>query len=212
MTTHHAPAAVSHPCMHGGCTTSAEVEVYTGRGRLEGLFCAPHAEQREQAAAAFAERQQSSRRTSPAAPKMPKMPEVGPVGRNVIANVERLCQDRGLSWRRLSAMLDRLGHPIPQLGLLRMRKAERRVDVDELTALSEVLGVTPDVLLAPPGEVDDGPEPPVLRDIGELAARIAALLEAAPDDAAALRGRVDRALRLVAIQVEELLAETGRAT
>lgn len=157
-------------------------------------------------------RDRSSRRTSPAAPKMPRMPEVGPVGRHVIANVERLCEERGLSWRRLSAMLDRVGHPIPELGLSRMRKAERRVDVDELAALSEVLGVTPAALLAPPGEAGAGPEPPVLRDIGELAARIVALLEAAPDDAAALAARVDRALRLVAIRVEELLAETGGGT
>lgn len=58
MTTHHAPAAISHQCMHGDCTDAAEVEVYAKRGRLEGLFCTAHAKQREAAGAAFAERQQ----------------------------------------------------------------------------------------------------------------------------------------------------------
>jgi hypothetical protein len=57
MTTHHAPAGVSHRCMHRGCTAAATVELYAKRGRLEGLFCAAHAEQREAAAAAYAERQ-----------------------------------------------------------------------------------------------------------------------------------------------------------
>lgn len=140
------------------------------------------------------------------------MPEVGPVGRNLIAHVERLRAARGLSWRRLSAELERAGRPIPPLGLSRLARAERRVDVDELVALSAVLGTDPAALLAPPGAADDDPDPPVLREIGELAARITSLLAAAPDDAPALGARVDRALRRVHISVEELLAETGGAT
>ena len=80
------------------------------------------------------------------------MPEVGPVGRNLIGNVERLRAERGLSLNRLSALLEGAAGAVPPLGLSRMRNAERRTDVDELVALAEVLDVTPDVLLAPPGE------------------------------------------------------------
>ena len=86
-----------------------------------------------------------------------KMPAPGPVGRNLIANVERLRAERGLSLNRLSALLEEAGRPVPPLGLSRMVKAERRVDVDELAALAAVLGVTPDVLLAPPGEAGSAP-------------------------------------------------------
>jgi hypothetical protein len=50
-----------------------------------------------------------------------KMPEVGRVGRNVIANVERLCLERGLSWRKLSAELARTGRPIPPLADMSLR-------------------------------------------------------------------------------------------
>jgi hypothetical protein len=54
--------------------------------------------------------------------------------------------------RRLSALLEEADRPVPPLGLSRMIRAERRVDVDELAALAAVLGVSTDVLLAPPGE------------------------------------------------------------
>ena len=40
----------------------------------------------------------------PAERKQPQMPEVGPVGRNVIANVERICRERNLSMRKLSTV------------------------------------------------------------------------------------------------------------
>lgn len=55
-----------------------------------------------------------------------------------------------MSWRKLSAVLEASGRPIPPLGLSRMTAGERRVDVDELVALAAVLGVTPTVLLAGP--------------------------------------------------------------
>lgn len=85
------------------------------------------------------------------------MPEVGPLGRNLIANMEYLRQARGLSCRKLSAELDKAGRRIPPLGLARIAKGERRVDVDELVAPAEVLGVTPDVLLATPETVKGNP-------------------------------------------------------
>jgi transcriptional regulator with XRE-family HTH domain len=79
-----------------------------------------------------------------------KMPKVGPIGRTLITNVERLRQARGLSWRKLSAELEKTGTPIPER-LSRMTKGQRRIDVDELTGLAQVLDVTPDDLLAAPG-------------------------------------------------------------
>ena len=137
------------------------------------------------------------------------MPEPGPVGQNLIANVERIRAERGLSMRRLSALLEEAGRPVPPLGLSRIAKGERRVDVDELVALAEVLGVTPDVLLAPPGEATDPlPEHAATAAARQLAARIEDLLEVAGDPEAGefARGSVGRALRRVQIEVEELLA------
>jgi len=144
------------------------------------------------------------------------MPQPGPVGRNLIANVERIRAERGLSLNRLSALLEEAGRAVPPLGLSRMIKAERRVDVDEAAALAAVLGVTPDVLLAPPGEAagDPLPEHAAASAARQLAARIEDLLEAAGDPQARefASRRVGLGLRRVQIEVEELLegpAETG---
>jgi transcriptional regulator with XRE-family HTH domain len=138
------------------------------------------------------------------------MPEVGPLGQNLIANVEYLRQVRGLSARKLSAELDKAGRPIPPLGLARMARGERRVDVDELVALAEVLEVTPDVLLSPPEAVrrNLAQVPAVLREASNLVSRIESLLEASGDPEARelVGGYVDRALRRVQIEIEELMS------
>jgi transcriptional regulator with XRE-family HTH domain len=141
-----------------------------------------------------------------------KMPAPGPLGRNLIANVEYLRQARGLSWRQLSAELDGIGRPIPPLGLGRMLKGERRVDVDEAAALAEVLDVTPDVLLSAP-EAVRRPRvevPAAVREARNLTAQIESLIATSGDPEASGRasGYADRALRRVQIEVEELLAET----
>jgi transcriptional regulator with XRE-family HTH domain len=90
-----------------------------------------------------------------------------------------------------------------------MTTGERRVDVDELAALAEVLDVTPDVLLAPP-DAAPAPDHAALREARELAARVKHLLAADGDPALAAR-QVSRALRRVQIEVEELLEEGLRA-
>ena len=138
------------------------------------------------------------------------MPEVGPVGRNLIENVQQLCKERRLSLNKLSAALEAASRPIPPLGLSRLLKAERRTDVDELVALAEVLGVTPGELLAPPGTGKPASDHAAVRAAQDLVTRIGQLLETDgdPGTAEALSGYVDRALRRVAIEVEELLAET----
>jgi transcriptional regulator with XRE-family HTH domain len=141
------------------------------------------------------------------------MPAPGPVGHNVIVNVERLRRERGWSWRRLSAELDKAGRPIPPLGLSRMAAGERRVDVDELVTLAQVLEVAPDVLLSPLEAVRDTPASahPAAGAASNLASRIEQLLAASGDsaDREALPGYVSRALRRVQIEVEELLEETA---
>ena len=139
------------------------------------------------------------------ATKLPVMPAPGPVGRNVIANVERSALSAACPCGGCPRCWKRPGRPIPVLGLSRMFKAERRVDVDEAVALAEVLGVTPDVLLAPPDSAPP-PEHRALRAAEGLAGHIAALLGGS-GDAAELSGYVDRARRRVEIEVEELLEQ-----
>ena len=88
--------------------------------------------------------------------------------RAVIANIAALRQARGVSWRQLSERLAGLGHPI--IGLSRPGRGEGRITVDDLVALAEVLGVTPDVLLSPPEAVRAGPAavPAALREVRNL--------------------------------------------
>ena len=144
----------------------------------------------------------------------PAMPAPGPLGRILAVNVDRLRQERNWSWRRLSAEMDKAGRPIPPLGLFRMAKGERRVDVDELAALAQVLGVTPDVLLSPPEAVkrDPGEIPAAVREARNLVRRIEDLLEASGDPEARemAGGYVDRALRRLQIELEELLDHARR--
>lgn len=75
---------------------------------------------------------------------------LGPTGEQVRANIKRLREKRGLSYRELSERLTAAGRPIPTLGLSRIEKGERRVDTDDLMALSIVLGVNPQAFLLPP--------------------------------------------------------------
>ncbi|KAB1149249.1 helix-turn-helix transcriptional regulator [Streptomyces luteolifulvus] len=83
-------------------------------------------------------------------PEPSKGPGWGPTSRHVAANLKRLRTARGLSTTRLSDALKEAGQPIPATGITRIEKGERRVDVDDLTALAVVLGVSPSALLLPP--------------------------------------------------------------
>jgi transcriptional regulator with XRE-family HTH domain len=58
----------------------------------------------------------------------------------------------GLGFAQLSRELVRVGRDIPPLGLGRIESGERRVDVDELTALAAAFGVSPATLLMPETE------------------------------------------------------------
>jgi transcriptional regulator with XRE-family HTH domain len=57
----------------------------------------------------------------------------------------------GWGYARLSRELTKVGRDIPSLGLSRIESGERRVDVDDLTALAVVFGVSPITLLMPDG-------------------------------------------------------------
>ena len=141
----------------------------------------------------------------------PSMPGVGPLGRNLIVNLERLRHARGLSYRKLAAAMNETARPIPAIGFSRIMAAERRVDVDELVALAAVLQVAPDLLLLPPeaAEAAQAEVPAPLREARNLAVRVEQLL-AAPGDSAGAR-QVSRALRRVQLEIEELLEETVAA-
>ena len=143
----------------------------------------------------------------------PRHTPIGPAGRNVAANIEQLRAARHLSLRRLADRLGSLGHPMLTSSVHAIVQCQRRVDADDLAALGDALGVSPGDLLLPPGDLDDvlAEDHPAVREARNLTKRIEELLQAPPDpDAArALSGYVDRALRRVSIEVEELLAETA---
>ncbi|CAM3435339.1 helix-turn-helix domain-containing protein [Stackebrandtia soli] len=77
-----------------------------------------------------------------------------PTADHVRANIERLRKARGLSYQALSDRLETMGRPIPPLGLSRIEKGTRRVDVGDLVALAQIFDLSPAALLLPPH--DDG--------------------------------------------------------
>lgn len=73
----------------------------------------------------------------------------GPTAAAVAANIRRFRTHRGLTQAELSEALGARGHVVPPLGVRRMEKGERAVNVDDLAALALVLEVSPAALLAP---------------------------------------------------------------
>jgi transcriptional regulator with XRE-family HTH domain len=63
--------------------------------------------------------------------------------------VRRIREDQRLTYVELSGRLTDVGRPIPVLGLRRIERGERRVDVDDLLALATALRVAPIDLLVP---------------------------------------------------------------
>jgi transcriptional regulator with XRE-family HTH domain len=126
----------------------------------------------------------------------------GPVGRQVVANIERLRKEQRLSFAALSGRLAEIGRPTAKSQIHALSKAERRVDVDDLTAFAEVFGVSVAALLARPGTAA-AQDHPAVRAARALTDRVADLVTAADNPQAAQRA--DRALRRVALEIEELL-------
>lgn len=73
--------------------------------------------------------------------------EPGETSRRVARNVQTIRTARRISLREMSRRLGALGTPILDTSLIRLERAERRVDVDELVTLAAVLEVTTDQLL-----------------------------------------------------------------
>ncbi|MFH7337143.1 helix-turn-helix domain-containing protein [Streptomyces sp. KHY 26] len=74
---------------------------------------------------------------------------LGPTGETVRQNIERIRQDKRLTYVELSERLTELGRRIPVLGLRRIERGERRVDADDLMALAVALRVNASALLLP---------------------------------------------------------------
>ena len=66
--------------------------------------------------------------------------------------LERIRRGSKVTTAELSRRLTALGQPIPDTSITKTEQGTRRVDVDDLVALSLALGVTPNTLLMP--EVD----------------------------------------------------------
>lgn len=77
--------------------------------------------------------------------------QYGPTGATVAANVRRVREARGLTIYELSGALDRAGRAIAPSAVAKIERKERQVSVDDLMALSVVLGVSPSALLLPVG-------------------------------------------------------------
>ncbi len=74
---------------------------------------------------------------------------LGPSGEAVRANIRRIRTELGMSLRELESTLAASEHPIAHSGLSKIENGTRRVDVDDLMALSVALGVSPLALLVP---------------------------------------------------------------
>ena len=72
---------------------------------------------------------------------------VGATGAAVIENIRRIRTDQRFPYAALSRELAAVGRPIPVLGLRRLERGQRRVDVDDLMAFALVLKVAPIELL-----------------------------------------------------------------
>jgi transcriptional regulator with XRE-family HTH domain len=92
------------------------------------------------------------------------------VGGYLIENLKQLRKERRLAYTELSDRLGQLGRPIPTLGLSRIEKGNRRVDVDDLVALALALGVSPNRLIL---SADHNSEPIALAPAVETTANAA---------------------------------------
>lgn len=83
--------------------------------------------------------------------------ELGPTGRRLASALRRIRrgETQDITTAEMSRRLTALGQPIPDTGITKTEQGTRRVDVDDLVAISLALGVTPNTLLLPqPGYLD----------------------------------------------------------
>jgi transcriptional regulator with XRE-family HTH domain len=89
-----------------------------------------------------------------------KKMDLGPTGGTVAGNLTRLREDAGLTYTEVSRLLAEVGRDVSPLGVRRIEDGTRRVDVDDLMALSVALNVNPNALLLPnyAGDTEAGHE------------------------------------------------------
>ena len=68
----------------------------------------------------------------------------------VAQNIRQVRQSIGMDLRTLSEKLTEAGRKLSVSGVSKVELGDRRVDVDDLTAIAYALGTTPAALLAPP--------------------------------------------------------------
>lgn len=85
---------------------------------------------------------------------------IGQHGKQVADTVARWRTGLNLTYAELSRHLAGAGRTIGVLGLSRIEKYERRIDVDDLLALAFVFGVSPSDLLQPSCSTCLGSPPP----------------------------------------------------
>jgi transcriptional regulator with XRE-family HTH domain len=78
--------------------------------------------------------------------------ELGDVGLRVAAQIRQIRERKGLSLQDLSESLSRIGRPILPSGLWKIEQGTRRVDVDDLAAITRALETVPSALLDPAPE------------------------------------------------------------
>ncbi|MGW5530257.1 helix-turn-helix domain-containing protein [Streptomyces xanthochromogenes] len=98
----------------------------------------------------------------------PRTQITDPTGRQVAANVRRLREAKGWSTYDLSRLLAAAGRPIAASAIAKVERAERRVDVGDLTAFAAVLRVNPTALLLP--FTDSGADSAEITGVGTVGA------------------------------------------
>ncbi|MGW3365966.1 hypothetical protein ACWDOR_23835 [Streptosporangium canum] len=72
-------------------------------------------------------------------------------------NIKHIRESQRITFVELADRLASIGRPIPVLGLRRIERGERRIDVDDLLAIAYALGAAPVDLLIPGNEKDTTP-------------------------------------------------------
>jgi transcriptional regulator with XRE-family HTH domain len=75
--------------------------------------------------------------------------ELGPAARRLADALRRIRRGQDITTAEMSRRLTALGQPVPDTGITKTEHGARRVDVDDLMAISLALGVTPNTLLMP---------------------------------------------------------------
>ena len=78
--------------------------------------------------------------------------ELGPTGIRLAGNPRRIRASRPMTTEQLAERVTTLGRPMYANTITKIEKRQRRVDVDDLTALAAALQVTVQRLLDPPSD------------------------------------------------------------